>query len=99
MVSLLDAQVDVWSDGMDEDAAALLNCPLGAAEVVAEMNGAGVERAVIVPPTARLNQLSLDVAAAHPGRFRVMGVLPPDKPESEQTVAEWASRPADLVGI
>jgi predicted TIM-barrel fold metal-dependent hydrolase len=84
---------------MEEHAAALLHRSLGPEGVVAEMDAAGVERAVIVPPTGRLNQFSLGVAAAHPGRFKGMAVLPLDKADSKQTVADWAERPTDMAGI
>lgn len=49
--------------------------PYCAEEVIAEMDRAGVDRAIIVPPSweGDRNDLALAAAASYPGRFGVMG--------------------------
>lgn len=49
--------------------------PLGLAETLRVLDGAGVQRAVLVPPSweGDRNDLVLDAAARHPDRFAVMG--------------------------
>ncbi|HWB38493.1 MAG TPA: amidohydrolase family protein, partial [Rugosimonospora sp.] len=96
---IVDAQVHVWDEGTQEHAAAVLHRALGPDGVLAAMDGAGVGRAVVVPPGRGPNDFSLSVAAAHPDRFAVMGVIRLDKPSGRELVAGWASRPAGLLGI
>jgi L-fuconolactonase len=74
--------------------------PFGPDELLAEMDRAGVHRAVLVPPSWEgfRNALSLDAARRHPGRFAVMGRLPLDAADSRDRVAEWKFIPG-LLGL
>ena len=56
--------------------------PLGKEELLAEMDKAGVDGVVIVPPSweGDRNDLALDAAASHPDRFCIMGRFDPDAP-------------------
>src|SRR3546814_7552574 len=49
--------------------------PLSAAEAIAAMDAAGVDKAILVPPSweGDRNDVALAAVAAHPGRFAVMG--------------------------
>lgn len=72
--------------------------PFGPDELLAEMDRAGVDRAVLVPPSweGYRNALSLAAARRHPDRFAVMGRLPLDAPDSRDRFAEWAFIPGML---
>ncbi|MCE9640371.1 MAG: amidohydrolase, partial [Betaproteobacteria bacterium] len=56
-----------------------------------EMNEAGVDRVVIVPPSweGDRNDLGIAASAAHPQRFAVMGRLDPQDPKSRGQLANW----------
>lgn len=78
---LCDAQVHIW--GADTQARRWpkvhgephREIPFGAREIINEMDRAGVERAVIVPPSWEGDRNDLAVAAVtdYPGRFYIMG--------------------------
>jgi predicted TIM-barrel fold metal-dependent hydrolase len=71
-----------------------LPVPLDADMLLAEMDKAGVDKAVLVPPSldGDRNDLCLAAAAAHPDRFRVMGRLLLDKPYAPLRLQEMASQ-------
>ncbi|NBR29884.1 MAG: amidohydrolase, partial [Betaproteobacteria bacterium] len=75
--------------------------PLEAPEVLREMDAAGVQRAILVPPSldADRNDLSLAAAQKHPGRFAVMGRLNPDLPDARERVATWKSSQPGMLGL
>src|SRR4030095_16635836 len=64
------------------------------------MDGPGVLRCVLVPPTweADRNDTSLEAARLYPNRFRVMGRLALQKPESRALMATWKTQP-NMLGI
>lgn len=105
---IVDAQVHLWAADAPErpwpkgDAAlgpaAQRAVPLGADEMLREMDAAGVDRVVIVPPLweGRRNDLALAAAKAHPRRFAVMGRLDPAAPESRGRIASWRDQPGML---
>ena len=63
-----------------------------------EMDRAGVQGAVLVPPSweGHRNALSLDAARRYPERFAVMGRLSIDAPDSRDRFAEWRFLPGML---
>ncbi|MCF8478434.1 MAG: amidohydrolase [Pseudolabrys sp.] len=74
---------------------------LGAEPLLALMDAAGVDRAVIVPPTWDLDRIDLGVAAqaAHPDRFRVMMRIPVNRPDQAKAMLdEWRGHPA-IAGV
>jgi predicted TIM-barrel fold metal-dependent hydrolase len=68
------------------------------AMVLVEMDAAGVDRAVIVPPSweGDRNDLALAAARQHPDRFAVMGRLAIERPESRALIADWRRQPGML---
>lgn len=64
-----------------------------AATLLAEMDGAGIDRVVIVPPSweGERNDIALAAAAAHPERFAVMGRFPPDRMRAGE-LATWRAQ-------
>lgn len=102
---IVDAQVHVW--GADTPARpwppgrahqAQKPYPVTADMVVAGMQEAGVDRAVLVPPSweGDRNDLALEAARRHPDRFAVMGRLAIERPESRALVADWKRQPGML---
>jgi predicted TIM-barrel fold metal-dependent hydrolase len=69
--------------------------PIGAEEMVSMMDAAGVDRAIIVPPspTGDDNLTALEAAAAYPDRFRVMGRFAPQAPDARERLEQWLDQP------
>src|SRR2546428_4434063 len=68
-------------------------------EALKEMDAAGVDAAVIHPPTSwdpNANELAVEAARQHPNRFAILGNFPLDKPESRALVDTWKQRPGML---
>ena len=85
---IIDSQVHIWAPETAEKPYAKENASpphramaLGHDELLREMDGAGVSRCILVPPTweADRNDTSLEAARLHPDRFRVMGKLVADQ--------------------
>jgi predicted TIM-barrel fold metal-dependent hydrolase len=104
---IIDAQIHVWEvDRADRPWPRPARNPpqrpdgFGARAAIAEMDAAGVDRAVLVPPTwvGESNATALEAAAAHPDRFRVMGRFDPLAPDRDLRLASWLSEP-HMLGI
>ena len=93
---IVDAQVHLWSGG--QPPAHHRQHPFGAEALVAEMDAAGVSRAVLVPPNwdPAGNEPSLRAAADYPDRFAVMGRLEVADPSAPAALARWRDRPGLL---
>jgi L-fuconolactonase len=103
---IADAQVHIWAaDRPDRPwpsighSYAHRTVPLGKDELLREMDTAGVDRVVIVPPSweGDRNDLALDAARQHPTRFAVMGRLPLI-PAAPAILAAWRDQPG-MLGI
>lgn len=105
---IVDAQIHVWeadrpdrpwpaSGAEGRTAVAQRAIPLAPAEALAAMDAAGVDRAILVPPSweGDRNDLALRAAAEHPDRFAVMGRIAPD-PASHARLDEWRRQPGML---
>ena len=104
---IIDSQVHIWAPETPEKPYAKTNAsaphravPLGHDELLREMDGAGVSRCILVPPTweADRNDTSLDAARLHPDRFRVMGKLSLRNPNGRAMMATWKQEPY-MLGI
>jgi predicted TIM-barrel fold metal-dependent hydrolase len=64
------------------------------------MDEAGVDRAIVVPPSwvGDRNDYALEAARRHPGRFAVMGRLPLNRPEGAAQLARWRDQ-AGMLGV
>jgi predicted TIM-barrel fold metal-dependent hydrolase len=105
-MQIVDAQVHIWgADTPDRPWPAIghsyahRDMPLGAEDLLREMDAAGVDRVVIVPPSweGDRNDLALEAARAHPDRFAVMGRLKL-YPVAPDTLARWRDQPG-LLGL
>ncbi len=63
-----------------------------------QMDLAGVDRAVLVPPSweGDRNDVALEAAQSHPDRFAVMGRINLSDPTSRELVAGWREQPGML---
>jgi L-fuconolactonase len=104
---ITDAQVHIWAPETPEKPYAKgeasqphRSIPLGKDELLTEMDGAGVQRCVLVPPTweADRNDTSLEAARLHPDRFAVMGRIKINAPESRTLMSTWKHQP-HMLGI
>lgn len=94
-MKIVDGQVHLWAEGWVPGARAhhRQQPVFSAEELLGEMEEAGVDRVLIVPPnwndvTAR-NDYALDSARRYPDRFAVMGTLPVERPESRARIEGW----------
>lgn len=100
---IVDSQVHIWGANTPERpwparAHSHGSVPLEADELLRRMNAAGVERAILVPPSWEGDRNDLAVAAAqlHPDRFAVMGRFDPDAPGAKARIAAWREQPGML---
>jgi predicted TIM-barrel fold metal-dependent hydrolase len=102
---IADAQVHIWGANTPErpwppgrEHLAQKPYPVTKDMILAAMDQAGVDRAVLVPPSweGDRNDLALEAARLHPDRFAVMGRLAIDDPRSRGLVAGWRSQPGML---
>ncbi len=101
---IVDSQVHIWGANTPERpwparSHPQRETPWSADEVLAEMDAAGVERAVIVPPSweGDRNDLGLEAARKHPGRFAVMGRLDPEAAGARAALGTW--REPGMLGL
>jgi L-fuconolactonase len=102
---IVDAQVRIWGADTPQppwlaDGAANAHrpVPFGTDELIREMDAAGMDRVVIVPPSweGDRNDLALEAARLRPHRSAIMGRLPIEKPESRGLVDGWRQQPGML---
>jgi predicted TIM-barrel fold metal-dependent hydrolase len=102
---IVDAQVHVW--GADTPARPWPGGgnpkphrkePWTAGELVAAMDAAGIDAAVIVPPgwEGERNDLALAAVAEYPGRFAVMGRFDPLQGDPFEAFKRWRDQPGML---
>jgi len=103
---IVDSQVHIWAPNTPErpwrpGQNVHREVPLEAAEVVREMDAAGVQATILVPPSldADRNDLSLAAAQKYPGRFAVMGRLDPEAPNARGMVAGWRKDQPGMLGL
>jgi len=75
---IIDSQVHVWPPHRPDrplDAAGLDRTPYSYQELIAAMDGAGVDRAILVPPSIDKdrNDYVMGAVQKHPDRFAIMG--------------------------
>jgi L-fuconolactonase len=104
---IIDSQVHIWARETPENPYTQENAskphrpvPLGHQELLREMDAAGVERCVLVPPTweGDRNDTSLEAARLHPTRFSVMGRIKLTAPESRALMSTWKQQP-HMLGV
>jgi L-fuconolactonase len=101
-MTIIDAQVHIWPPEtpqrpyIKEDASKPhRQTPLGYRDLMSEMAAAGVDRAILVPPSweGYRNDYALEAAQKYPNRFAVMGKVPLNDYASEAKMASWLKQP------
>jgi len=100
---IADSQVHIWGPNTPErpwreGREPRRPSPLGAKELLDEMDSAGVRRAVLVPPQldADRNDLVLEAARLVPDRFAAMGRLDLQSPRATKLIRGWLEQPGML---
>ena len=100
---IADAQVHIWIASTPErpwreGQHPHRDKPLDADELLGLMDGAGVSRAVLIPPfwDGPRNDVVLAAARAHPDRFAVMGRLDNVPPPTREQIPTWRQQPGML---
>jgi len=67
-------------------------------DLLREMEGAGVDRAVLVPAVweGERNDVAVAAVQAHPDRFAIMGRFNPEEPASRTLMPTWRQQPGML---
>lgn len=96
---IVDAQVHLWKAASADwpwvpGAVPQLPEPFTIEKLVPLMNEAGVDRAVIVPPSwpGDRNNYALEAAQRYPDRFAVMGRIPLQNPQSAALLPKWKAQ-------
>jgi predicted TIM-barrel fold metal-dependent hydrolase len=100
---IVDAQVHLWKaespdwpwmPGMKPQ----MPEPFTIEKLVPLMDEAGVDRAVIVPPSwpGDRNDYGVEAARRYPNRFAVMGRIPLKNPQSAELLRKWKEQPGML---
>lgn len=100
---IVDSQVHIWAASTPERPWPARHKPhrpepFSSSDLLREMDAAGVDAAVIVPPSweGERNDLGLEAARLHPQRFAVMGRMDTDAPSALSTLKSWRSQPGML---
>ena len=101
--TIVDAQVHVWKAESDDwkwvpGMKPHLPDPFTIEKLLPMMDQAGVDRAVIVPPTwpGDRNDYALEAVKRYPNRFAVMGRIPLKNPASAALLPKWKQQPGML---
>ena len=104
-MTIIDAQVHIWPPEtpqrpyVKEDASKPHRAiPLTYENLLEEMAVAGVDRAILVPPSweGYRNDYALEAAQKYSDRFAVMGKVPLNDPASKLRLAGWLKQPGML---
>ena len=95
---IVDSQIHIWQNG--KMSAHHRQIPTYSVDdALAEMKSAGVDCAVIHPPSSLgepVNVLAVDAARRYPDKFCILGHFDLQSPDREQIVARWRERPGML---
>src|SRR2546429_2091438 len=98
-MQIVDAQVHIWAGGKPSNPNHRQVPAFTKDELLKEMDEAGVDAAVIHPPTSwdpNANEQAIEAARQHPDRLAILGNFPLDRPESRALVDGWKQRPGML---
>jgi len=95
---IVDSQIHLWQNG--KMSAHHRQIPTYSVDdALAEMASAGVDCAVIHPPSSlgeAVNVLAVEAVRQHPDKFCILGHFDLESPEREKIVARWRDRPGML---
>jgi predicted TIM-barrel fold metal-dependent hydrolase len=103
--TIVDAQVHLWKAESEDwkwvpGMKPQMPEPFTIEKLVPLMDGAGVDRVVVVPPSwpGDRNDYGLEAARRYPNRFHVMGRIPLQNPASAALLPKWREQPG-MLGI
>ena len=91
---IIDAQVHLWRKGKANPPHQ--PAPYLVEDAIRDMEPAGVDGAILHPPTswdADSNEQAVEAAVQYPRRFAILGYPPLDRPESPALIAALKQRP------
>ena len=95
---VVDSQIHIWENG--KMSAHHRQIPTyGIDDALAEMKSAGVDAAVIHPPSSlgeSVNELAVKAVKLHPEKFCILGHFDLNAPNREEIVTRWRERPGML---
>jgi len=95
---IVDSQIHIWKNGkMSPNHRQIPSYP--AEDALAEMAQAGVDCAMIHPPSAlgeAANELAVEAVRKYPDKFCILGHFDLESPDRESIVARWRERPGML---
>jgi predicted TIM-barrel fold metal-dependent hydrolase len=101
--TIVDAQIHLWKAESEDwrwvpGMKPQMSEPFTIEKAVPLMDEAGVDRAVVVPPSwaGDRNDYALEAAKRYPGRFAVMGRIPLQDPKSAALLPRWKEQPGML---
>ena len=106
-MTIIDAQVHVWLPETPDrpwppGGAARVQLPyaLDYSKLITLMDEAGVDCAILVPPSweGERNDHALEAAARYPNRFAVMGRMALNRPANAERLRSWKAQPG-MLGI
>ena len=96
---IVDAQVHIWANHVPTNPNHRQVATFSKDELLAEMDAAGVDAAIIHPPSSwdpDANALAVEAARQHPDRLAILGNFPLDRPESRALIDGWKRQPGML---
>src|SRR6266705_4994977 len=95
---IVDAQIHLWRKGTTTPPHRAQ--PYLVDEAIRDMDAAGVDAALIHPPSwdPDSNEQAVEAVRAHPDRFAILGRFALDRPESRALIDGWKKRPG-MVGL
>lgn len=96
---IIDAQVHIWGSGKPSDYHRQTSL-YSAEALVKEMDEAGVDGAVLHPPSwdPGSNEMAVEAATRYPDKFCIMGWFPLDDPSQRVRIETWKQRKG-MVGL
>ena len=98
-MQLIAAQIHVWGTGLPSNQAHWQTTSFTVDEALALMDEAGIDAAVIHPPSwdPGSSEMASRAVKEHPHRFAIMDAVPLDTPEeSSRRIATWRDHPGML---
>ena len=100
-MKIIDSQVHIWlpaGPNRPWNPGAEPRPPFSYEDTLAQMDSAGVQAAILVPPSfeGHRNDYALEAAAKYPDRFAVMGRLPIQEAGAAALLEQWHSHPGML---
>ena len=101
---IVDSQIHIWGANTPQrpwpypDKIPHRPAPFTAEDALREMDAAGVDAAIIVPPwwEGERNDLASAAVGAHPARFATMGMFDATAPKAREALARWRDQPGML---